>query len=75
MLDLYRAVVSPILTGLLGHACRFHPTCSVYARQAVASHGLAGGGYFVIRRLFRCRPGGGWGDDPVPRRDQAVARS
>lgn len=75
MLDLYRAAVSPILTGVLGHACRFHPSCSVYARQAIAGHGLARGAYFAIRRLLRCRPGGGWGDDPVPRPEREVASS
>lgn len=74
MLDLYGAVVSPVLTGLLGNACRFHPSCSVYAHQAVASHGVARGGYFAIRRLIRCRPGGGWGEDPVPCRDKAATR-
>ncbi|HTW89039.1 MAG TPA: membrane protein insertion efficiency factor YidD [Candidatus Binataceae bacterium] len=74
MLDIYATVVSPILTALLGHACRFHPSCSAYARQAVATHGIARGGYFAIRRLCRCRPGGGWGEDPIPGRGHAAAK-
>jgi uncharacterized protein len=75
LLDLYRALVSPLLTALMGHACRFHPSCSMYAREAIASHGAARGAYLALRRLCRCRPGGGWGEDPVPCRDEAVVKS
>jgi putative membrane protein insertion efficiency factor len=69
MLDVYRAFVSPLFTAVLGHACRFHPNCSAYAREAVAIHGLGRGGWLAMRRLLRCRPGGGWGEDPVPARE------
>jgi putative membrane protein insertion efficiency factor len=73
MLDLYRAIVSPLIAGVIGHGCRFHPNCSVYAREAVALHGLGRGGWLAMRRLVRCRPWGGWGEDPVPRQD-AIAQ-
>jgi len=72
-LALYRAILSPLMTAVLGHACRFHPNCSVYAREAIAAHGLGRGGWLALRRLVRCRPRGGWGEDPVPGRDR-IAR-
>ncbi|MBF6568454.1 MAG: membrane protein insertion efficiency factor YidD [Candidatus Binataceae bacterium] len=65
-LSLYRIIVSPLLSAVLGHACRFDPTCSVYAHDAIANHGVARGAWLAIRRLLRCRPGGGWGYDPAP---------
>ncbi len=63
---LYRALLSPLLAATFGPACRFEPTCSQYAHQALAQHGLGRGLYLTIRRLLRCRPLGGWGYDPVP---------
>ena len=62
----YRRLISPVLTAMTGPACRFEPTCSDYAHQALASHGLRRGFYLTLRRLLRCRPLGGWGYDPVP---------
>ncbi len=62
----WKATLSP----LLGPACRFSPTCSEYAAQALVEHGPLSGGWLTARRLCRCRPGGGSGYDPVPpRRD------
>lgn len=49
---------------LLG-GCRFHPTCSEYAEEAIARLGIARGGFLALRRLLRCRPFGPWGFDPV----------
>lgn len=46
--------------------CRFHPTCSAYAHEAVVRHGAARGAWLAVRRLLRCRPFGGSGFDPVP---------
>jgi putative membrane protein insertion efficiency factor len=46
--------------------CRFHPSCSAYAEEAIASHGLVRGGLLAMRRVARCRPHGGRGFDPVP---------
>lgn len=61
----YRAVVSPLLSAMIGPACRFEPSCSEYAHQALAAYGLRRGLYLTLRRLWRCRPLGGWGYDPV----------
>jgi putative membrane protein insertion efficiency factor len=47
-------------------ACRFTPTCSAYAIQALERHGVRRGGWLAVRRLLRCHPWGGQGFDPVP---------
>lgn len=58
---LYQAALSP----LMGGCCRFSPSCSAYAREALERHGLRGLG-LAARRLLRCRPFGPSGWDPVP---------
>jgi len=58
----YQAGVSPLLPA----SCRFTPTCSEYARQAVESHGAARGSWLAAKRVARCHPFGGRGLDPVP---------
>jgi uncharacterized protein len=73
IVDLYRVIISPVLGALFGPACRFEPTCSAYAREAIREHGVARGGWLTLRRLSRCRPAGGWGYDPVPR--QSIERT
>lgn len=62
----YRRTISPLIVAIAGPACRFEPTCSEYAHQALAIHGLSHGLHLTLRRLLRCRPMGGWGYDPVP---------
>ncbi len=62
LLDAYRWFVSP----WLGPACRFEPSCSCYAREAIERHGAASGCWLTARRLARCHPLGGSGYDPVP---------
>jgi hypothetical protein len=62
---LYRRVLSP----LTGVHCRFQPTCSEYAGEALRQYGGIAGGWLVLKRLGRCHPWGGSGYDPVPRRD------
>lgn len=54
------------LAGVLGGRCRFHPTCSEYAVEAVRTHGAMRGALLAARRLARCHPLGGSGVDPVP---------
>ena len=58
----YQRCISP----LTPPACRFTPTCSEYARQAIIKHGPLRGTYLAIRRILRCHPWGGQGYDPVP---------
>jgi putative membrane protein insertion efficiency factor len=62
LIKFYQYVVSP----LLGPKCRFTPTCSQYAVEALKKHGLLKGGWLTVKRISRCRPGGGSGYDPVP---------
>jgi len=62
----YRILLSPLLTALFGPACRFEPSCSLYASEAVSEHGILRGGLMAARRLLRCHPLGGHGYDPVP---------
>lgn len=58
----YRLLLSP----WLGSACRFEPTCSIYAIGALERHGAATGSYLTLRRLARCGPWCSGGHDPVP---------
>lgn len=58
----YRMFASP----WVGRHCRFQPTCSEYALEALRRHGALRGSWLTARRLARCRPGGGDGYDPVP---------
>ncbi len=60
------------LLGLLGRQCRYLPTCSDYAAEAVRRHGVWPGGWMAAARLCRCQPCGGWGYDPVPLRCEPV---
>ncbi len=68
LIRFYQIVISPPLHFLLGPlaGCRFTPTCSQYALEAVRHHGVFRGGWLGIRRILRCNPWGGCGHDPVP---------
>jgi len=59
---LYRKIISPIKP----RTCRFHPTCSAYMLEALKVHGGIRGFYLGCRRILRCHPFGGLGEDPVP---------
>jgi len=65
LISIYQRLISP----LVGPCCRFHPTCSEYAKEALESHGLVMGIWLTIKRLSKCHPLGGGGFDPVPRSD------
>jgi uncharacterized protein len=66
----YQRFISP----LLGPRCRFAPSCSAYALEALRRHGAARGLWLTIRRLARCHPFNPGGYDPVPARPQGVTR-
>ena len=59
---LYQKVLSP----LLGQNCRFHPTCSQYAIEALDHHGVLCGSFLALKRIIKCNPWGGSGIDNVP---------
>ena len=72
---LYRYLISPVLP----HSCRYAPSCSLFALEALRTHGALGGGWLALRRLSTCHPWGGSGFDPVPppgaaRANQQTAR-
>ncbi|HSX25922.1 MAG TPA: membrane protein insertion efficiency factor YidD [Chlamydiales bacterium] len=62
LIRLYQAAISPFV----GHCCRFFPTCSEYACEAVEKHGSWKGAWLILRRLLRCHPFHRGGCDPVP---------
>lgn len=58
----YQKVISPWLPS----SCRFTPTCSAYATEAINKYGVIKGGWLAMKRISRCNPWGGHGHDPVP---------
>lgn len=62
LIKLYQWIISPIM----GPKCRFTPTCSTYALQALKKYGVFKGTWLAIKRIARCHPWGGHGYDPVP---------
>jgi len=61
-IKMYQIVLSP----LIGPSCRFNPTCSYYAIQAISKYGALKGLYLSLKRIVRCHPWGESGNDPVP---------
>jgi putative membrane protein insertion efficiency factor len=59
---IYQVAISP----LLPPSCRYQPTCSAYAAEALELHGVLRGSWLTVKRLLRCHPWGGSGYDPVP---------
>ena len=62
LVKMYRWLISPILPC----SCRYLPTCSEYALEAVRRYGVLGGTWIAIKRILKCHPWGGMGHDPVP---------
>jgi len=62
----YQLFISPILPG----SCRYHPSCSAYALEALETHGPFSGGWLALKRIARCNPWCGFGYDPVPERNE-----
>ena len=62
LIRLYQVTLSPYI----GRACRYTPTCSNYALEALQKHGLLRGSWLAVKRILRCAPWGGSGYDPVP---------
>ena len=71
LIALYRATLGPLLAG----RCRFHPSCSAYAAEAVRIHGAVRGGALAVWRLLRCSPLTAGGIDPVPDRGSWRSRA
>jgi putative membrane protein insertion efficiency factor len=62
LIQLYRRLISPVIPA----ACRYYPSCSQYAQEAVLTHGPFVGPWLALRRLLRCHPWAAGGPDPVP---------
>ena len=62
LIRFYKVCISPYL----GNHCRYTPTCSQYAYEAITKYGIFKGGWLALKRLLRCHPWGGSGYDPVP---------
>lgn len=62
LIGAYKIALSPIVFS----GCKFHPTCSSYAREAIERHGVAQGSWLALKRILRCRPFAPGGIDPVP---------
>ena len=66
LISFYQIFISPFL----GTNCRFYPSCSVYAKDAIERHGIIKGGFFTIKRLLRCNPFFAGGEDLVPKKQK-----
>jgi putative membrane protein insertion efficiency factor len=62
LITAYQKLLSPILP----RSCRFYPSCSEYAKQAIQKYGVVKGGWLALKRIARCHPGNPGGLDPVP---------
>ncbi len=77
VIRVYQLTTSPAQTFLFGPAggCRFTPTCSQYAMEAIRAHGALAGGWRAVKRICRCHPWGCCGHDPVPKPEFAIRHS
>jgi putative membrane protein insertion efficiency factor len=67
----YQMAISPLSAA----SCRYTPSCSAYAREAIEEHGAMSGGWLALRRILRCHPWGGYGYDPVPHAGRPARRA
>jgi len=65
LIKVYQTLISPFTPA----TCRYQPTCSHYAKEALEVHGFFKGGGLALKRIFSCHPWGGSGYDPVPKKD------
>ncbi len=65
----YQLLIMPVMPA---GGCRFHPSCSAYAMDAIESHGAVRGGWLALKRICRCHPWGQSGFDPVPAADRDI---
>lgn len=65
LIKFYQLFISPLTPA----TCRFQPTCSQYAKEALQIHGLFKGGFLAVKRIFSCHPWGRSGYDPVPKKE------
>jgi uncharacterized protein len=77
LVRLYRCTLSPAKTFIFGPlgGCRFEPSCSQYALDALKIHGAMSGSWLAIKRVCRCHPYGGCGHDPVPPKEVRSEKS
>jgi putative membrane protein insertion efficiency factor len=77
LVKLYRWTLSPMKVFFFGPfaRCRFTPSCSAYACEALKTHGAFYGGWLAAKRVCRCHPWGDWGPDPVPPRTDNIRPS
>ncbi|MFT6825873.1 MAG: putative membrane protein insertion efficiency factor [Patiriisocius sp.] len=68
IIRIYQRVVSPLFPA----TCRYTPTCSYYALEALQTHGILKGGWLAVKRIVRCAPWGGHGHNPVPPKNRKI---
>lgn len=66
LIKIYQTLISPFTPA----SCRFQPTCSNYAKEALEKHGFVKGGWLALRRILSCHPWGRSGYDPVPEKEE-----
>ncbi len=66
LLAVYQKTISPFTQSFLGGSCRFQPTCSEYAKEAIMKYGSVHGTILSFKRILKCHPWGNSGFDPVP---------
>lgn len=66
LIRIYQRFISPFIVAVAGPQCRFHPSCSQYAIEAIEKYGIFKGSWLAARRIARCQPRSKGGFDPVP---------